>query len=160
MVTPRAYPGLAAMPDGRLYLFGGFNGSGSAPVTNVPAATIFQHTMDKTVVMPARALFCISSLSLYFTLSFFLAVIHVALPTAALGDMYIYDPTINKWTQLATSGSAPSSRKSPAFAAGLDGMLYLYGGLSGSTVTGCSVVPTALTSTTAICSVEHCLQIR
>jgi hypothetical protein len=55
-------------------------------------------------------------------------------PPAAgnLNDLYRFSAAANNWTALSPSGSGPSPRYAMGFAATPDGMLYVFGGTSGS----------------------------
>jgi N-acetylneuraminic acid mutarotase len=43
-------------------------------------------------------------------------------------DIFCYDPKVDTWTKLVTTGSAPSERIYLGFTAAPDGKLYLFGG--------------------------------
>ena len=51
-----------------------------------------------------------------------------------LNDLYVFDPSGSTWTSLSASisGPVPSGRNNFAFAAGVDGRLYLFGGWLGA----------------------------
>jgi hypothetical protein len=55
-------------------------------------------------------------------------------PPAAvsLNDLYRFSAAANTWTALSPTGSGPSRRYLMGFAATPDGMIYVYGGWSGS----------------------------
>ena len=55
-------------------------------------------------------------------------------PELDFGDLYVFDPGYNTWTQIAADGIHPSHRRFPGFAA-VDGGIYLFAGSGIDSVT-------------------------
>ena len=126
--SPRSRMGFAAVPDGKIFMFGG--ASSNTPSDNLADFACFDPVSGTwTSISPSGPLPA--------------ARMELGLTSTADGKLYLFggqssivydygdfwqfDPAANSWSQVIVPGS-PSARQAFGFASSRDGMIFVYGG--------------------------------